>query len=184
MSIGLNIYAERAFLSFVKQSLKHFPNDTEAFEGEQISLSSMCVLACAAALETIVNHLFEKDGRLKHYDEFRMSSKIDTLAELGMAQIAWGNQPWQDITRLIKIRNWLTHNKVSHLGTITMDGLFHTTSYQPIKWNPLDDLTPDAVQKFYDAVRTAGVILSEGLGFHIEYEYLQHEDYKHPVAAG
>jgi len=176
MSIGLNIYAEHAFLSFVKQSLKHFPNDTEAFAGEQISLSSMCVLACAAALETIVNRLFEKDGRLKHYDELRLASKIDTLAEMGMMQVSWGTQPWQDVTRLIKVRNWLAHNKASHLGIITMDGLFHTTSYQPIKWNPLNDLTLDAVQKFYDAVRTAGIILSTGLGFQAQYQFLQNEE--------
>ena len=54
MTFRVNFYAEQAFLSFVKKMIEK----TESGSEDETEVSAVCVLACAAALESGVNYIF------------------------------------------------------------------------------------------------------------------------------
>jgi hypothetical protein len=137
------------------------------------------------ALEAIVNRLLEDQGRMRHWDELRLFSKIDTLVELGGSLIDWGEQPWQEIARLIRLRNWLAHNKdpliglSGHRGVWIVGGIKNRIP----KLDPLKELREESVRSLYVAVREGGYRLAELVGVTDKYEYLRTERYE-PVLVG
>lgn len=92
-------FAERAFLGFAHQRLAQQPDAFGVDDG------AVSVVAVAAALEAALNGMFSFEKRLRHFDELRLQSKIETLADWGKLTVDWGSNPWQSVAELIRVRN-------------------------------------------------------------------------------
>lgn len=175
MTFRVNFYAEQAFLSFVKKCIDNPSSDKD----ETVENGSMCVIACAASIEAFVNSLLKEDGRFRHFDELKLASKIETLADFGEIEISWGTQPWQNISRLIRVRNWLVHYKDSDIGLINSSGewvIDEINKYPKI--DPEADLSISSIEKFYNATRLILIDLAKGLQVDpYLYDFLETEKY-------
>ena len=182
MTYYVDFYAEQAFLAFVKKSISMKPTDDD----EMVQIGAVSVLACAAALEAMVNFLYKEDGRLPHFDELRLTSKIDTIAHLTHNSIDWGTQPWQDVARLITMRNWLAHYKDPNIGLLgsARGGWVDDGINKPPKIDPFQELSSPSIKHFYKATRLG---LKELCSFFsidpMFIEFLDTEDYE-PFAIG
>jgi hypothetical protein len=180
MTFGVYFHAERALLRFVKEAVDPGSPTGTALSPTELANGSVCVFACAAALEAMANTLLLRDGRLRHWDELRIRSKLDTLADFGATPIEWGRQPWQDIAMLIRVRNWLAHFKDPEIGLIgeggswVEDGVNRTPGIDPEAV-----LSKDSIRCYYDAVRSGMALLARGLGQADEFEFLVAERYDH-----
>lgn len=180
MTFNVYIYPEHALLMSVKLALANYPNHREEPFNAYIATGSSCVLSLQGALEAIINRLLETQDKIQHWDELRLASKIDTLTELQGSNINWGNKPWQEIFRLIRLRNWLAHNKDAVIGLTNSDGewLLGGLKNKIPKIDPEKELLKESISIFYDSVREAGLLLSEMVGIKEQYEYLQSEKYE------
>lgn len=159
-------------LKEVKRNLSSF-NEIDRF-----AIGASCILCCQAALESIVNTLLDKQDIIQHWNELRLSSKIDTIADLENEEIDWGVLPWQDITRLIRVRNWLSHNKEINVGFRGAEGewIDDLNNSRP-RVNPRKELSKASVRRIYDSVRGAGLELSEIAGLRDSFDFLDTQDY-------
>lgn len=175
MTFRVYFYAEQTFLSFVKKSLVNQTTDKDTL----IEAGAVCVLACTAALEAMVNSLLRNDKRLSHYDELKLSSKMETIADFGGRKINWGTSPWQIIAQLIRVRNWLAHYKDSDIGLINSEGEWLKDVINKIpKIDPDRELSMKAVKSYYDATRQGLKILAVCLCVENLYEFLDTEQYE------
>jgi hypothetical protein len=176
MTFRVNFYAEQAFLSFVKKYLNNPIFDKD----EIVENGAMCAIACAASIEAMVNSLLREDGKFRHFDELKLASKIETLADFGNVEVDWGIQPWQNIARLIRVRNWLVHYKSSDIGLINSEGEWITDSLNKYpKIDPDTDLSRETIEKFYNSTRQILKELAVGLQFDsFFYEFLDTEQYE------
>lgn len=177
MTFYVEFYAEQAFLSFVKS---HLTKETK-FDLED---GAVCVLSCTAAIEAILNRLFENDGRLKHYDSLRLPEKIETLADFAKVEVLWGNKPWQDIGQLISVRNWLAHYKNSTIGLINSDSqwVVDDINKKP-RLEPGVVLSRKNVTNYYRAVLSGCQMLVTGLDQGLHFGFLSDENYE-PIIVG
>lgn len=176
MTFNVEFHTEHALLHFVKTALADFPRPLpRAPFFPHVGVGAAAVLACHAAIEAIANRLLERDGRLRHYDELRLKSKLDTLAELDGRKLNWGELPWQEITRLIRLRNWLAHNKEIQVGLVAEGG---ERVGKPPRIDPESEFDEGSVRSFYNAVRNAGLQLSRDTPWDEEFKYLQREQYE------
>lgn len=184
MTFGIYFQTEHAMLWHVRYSLPTYPSGAGKPPYAYVAAGAACVLACQAALEAIVNNLLQRQTKLRHWDELKLKSKIDTLADLGGIAVDWGKNPWQEITRLIRIRNWLTHNKESYIGLIGAFGDWVVDDVNKIpRLDPEAELLEASIRRFYDAVRESGMLLGAAMGAEAEYEFLVSEKYE-PVLVG
>jgi hypothetical protein len=174
MTFRVNFFAEQAYLSFVKESLANPIADHE----KAVERGAVCVIALACALEAMLNVLLKEHTDLRHYDDLRFRSKIETLLDFGSLPIEWSRLPLQRIAELIRLRDWLVHFKDSDIGLTNSAGEWIEDSINKLpKRNPDTDLTFANVEKLYQAVRQVGLALAEGVGAKERFEYLQTEDY-------
>lgn len=175
MTFRVNFYAEKAFLSFVKNSLNNPSKD----ENKEIENGAVSILACVSALEAMVNSFLIQDGRFKHFDELKLFSKIETIADFGGIEIEWGICPWQDIAKLIRIRNWLAHFKDSDVGLLGSEGWIEDSLNKKPKFIPEKDLSYINVKRYYNTVRQVLKTLAKGLKIDdYQIEFLDSEEYE------
>ncbi len=172
MTFEVEFHEEHAALWHVRYSLENFPDHTIPFA--YLAQGSACILCCASALEAIVNKIFQYSNPISTWDELRILSKITTLHELKGEKIDWGSQPWQDITKLIKLRNWLAHNKEAYIGLSNSDGQWVGKIPQI---NPEVDLDKRAIEKMYNSVRQGGFILATLWNLESSFDFLKNEKY-------
>ena len=167
--------AEHALLMGVKSTLEQ----PEAWSEAE---AAMCILSCQAALESILNNLLTRDGRLTHWNELRFTSKIDTIADLNGSEIDWGVQPWQDVAQINRMRNFLAHNKESQIGLLGAgDNWIDDDGNSPPKIDYRAETKIESLRAYYDSTREAGLLLAKMAG--ATYEFLETEDYR-PVIKG
>lgn len=174
MTYRVYFYAEQAFLSQTRQLLQNKDPDKEQ------EIACVCILACASAIEAVVNDLLSKQIKFRHFDELRITSKIEYIQLFGGAEPNWGVEPWQSVSRLIKIRNWLAHYKDSDIGLVNsdFDWLTDESNSRP-KLDPYAELTFDRAQKYYDTSRAALFSLSTHAGANQDrFDYLLTEHYE------
>ena len=158
MTVGVTFYAERALLRFVKQSLDAHPSDLP------VEVACVCVLASAAALEASVNSFFVNDGRLEHYDELTLLSKIETLADWSKLAVNWGHRPWQDVKQLLRIRNWLAHFKDPYIGLArSLGGWVDDVANTPPKIDPFVELSRSRIHRYREGTIAAIQALAKAL---------------------
>lgn len=177
MTFYVDFYADQAFLSFVKKHIEK--------EGDfNLEDGAVCIMSCAAALEAIINQFFISYTSLRHYDSLRFFEKIETLGDLSDVKVDKGNEPWQGIDNLIKIRNWLAHYKDTTIGLINSDSewIVDEANKKP-KIEPGMALSKHNIEKCYKSVLVAASILAEKLNTGIEYDYLKTQDYE-PIIVG
>lgn len=182
MTFNVDFYAEQAFLAFVKRSVS-----TESVNRElMLQTGAASVLACAAALEAMVNSLFKQDGRFPHFDELRLTSKIDTIGYLTGKAVNWGTQPRQDIAHLITVRNWLAHYKEPYVGLVAggdyigvRGGWVRDDVHKRPKFDPFQELSSASVKRFYVATRQGLKTLALAFGMESSaVEFLDTENYE------
>lgn len=172
MTFYVEFYADQAFLSFVK---KHIAKDTK-FDLED---GAVCVMACAAAIEAIVNQLFISCSDIKHYDSFRLKEKIETLGDIAKMKIDWGKEPWQGINKLIKVRNWLAHYKETTIGLVNSDSQWVTDEVnKKPKIDPGTVLSRQYVTDFYKSVLLSANSIVQELNTGAEFSFLETEEYE------
>lgn len=174
-------FAEQAFLSQVKLLAHREPIDTE----KQMETGAICVIACVAAIESVVNSLLINYVRFKHFDELRLSSKIEYIVEHRGEEISWGERPWQEVAELIRVRNWLVHYKDSNIGLMNSDGEWIKDDVnKPPKIDPNVHLQLVRVRQYYQftlmALRQLTLLCKDSLE---EYSYLETEQFE-PVLVG
>jgi len=158
MTVAVSFFAERAFLRFIKRSLES--NDAAI----SVEDAAVCIVAAAAALEAAVNSFFVANGRLQHYDELKLVSKIETLAEWSSLTIDWGTLPWQDVTRLLRTRNWLVHFKEPFIGLArTSRGWVDDDNNNPPKTDPYVEFSRARVLRYRDSTVAAIQTLAAAL---------------------
>lgn len=155
------------FLEFVKSTLENSSKTT-------FPPGAVCVLANAAAVEALANRYFTCLGRLPEFDQRKPMSKIEALADLAGKPIDWGRAPWQEVARLIRVRNWLAHYKQADGETELVGVAGHRAS----KFDPEADLSRLAIRDYYDATREGFAGLGKLLGLNEnEFRFLLSEDY-------
>ena len=172
MTFSFYFYPDQLLLSFIKDTLQFQGSDRNANLGK----NAVCIFACAAAVEATANNLLIKEGSITHFDGMGLKSKIEIIARLGGRKINWGEEPWQRINRLIKVRNWLTHYKINQdksLGLMNFEGWLQEPSV-----DPLTEFTKNSVKKYYSSVRKSLKILAEGLLLEKEYKFLDDEQFE------
>ena len=90
----------------------------------------------------------------------KLRSKADVLFELKEKTIDWSKGDFQRINQLINVRNWLSHHKEPYLGLANADGYWvqsEERKHVVPKINILRELKKSSVQKYYQAVRNAGI---------------------------
>jgi hypothetical protein len=140
---------------------------------------AVSIIACAAALEAMLNSMLARSGKLPAFDELRLRSKLETIAHWGGRKIDWGSKPWQDITRLIAIRNRLAHYKEAELGLMNtaMQWVVDDVN-KPPKIDPMEELQYETVRRYYDAVRAGLKALAKWASLEeLEYSFLETEEY-------
>ncbi len=174
MTHRVYFHADRSYLSFAKAYLgKSFENhDAEVDEG------SVCVIALVCALEAIVNSLFRDHTVIRHFDDFRLQSKIETLFDLGSSDFDWGREPLQSVGELIRTRNWLVHFKEPEIGLLGTEGYVSDTINRLPRFDPDTILTRKHIQRQYQSVLDVGVQLAACLKAESEYEFLREEDFR------
>jgi len=129
--------------------------------------------------------MLKNDGRMLHFDELKLTSKIETIASFSGDKIDWGVQPWQEISKLIRLRNWLAHYKDSDIGLINGDGewIVDSVNVRP-KIDPERELAKISVSKYYDATRKCLKILAalQNADTYL-YDFLDTENYQ-PILMG
>jgi hypothetical protein len=156
------------FLEFVKQTLADSPDPPTPS-------AAVCVLANAAAVEAVANRYFICLDRLPEFDQLKPMSKIEALAEIAGQTIDWGRSPWQQVARLIRVRNWLAHYKEAR-GETEMVGI---AGHRLSKFDPIGDLSWKAIREYYEATREGFASLGRSLGLdESEFGFLGTEEYK------
>ena len=178
MTFEVEFHEEHAALWHVRYSLNNFP-ERDKIPFAFLAQGSACILCCASALEAIVNKIFQHSNSMSSWDELRIVSKITTLHELKGQKIDWGKEPWQDITKLIRLRNWLAHNKETYIGLSNSDG--QLIGEKP-KIDPEIDLDKYSVEKIYNSVRKGGLILSQIWNLESDFKFLEDEKYEPLIA--
>jgi len=172
MTFEVEFHEEHAALWHVKYSLETFPEQAIPFA--YLAQGSACILCCASALEAIVNKIFQYSSPISSWDELRILSKITTLHELKGEKIDWGKQPWQNITKLIKLRNWLSHNKEAYIGLSNSEGVWIGKAPQI---NPELDLDKQSIENIYNSVREGSFILAKIWALESDFDFLETEKY-------
>lgn len=176
MTFYVHFFAEQAFLSFVKEGLEDHHSIQDKYS---LDTGAVSVLACTAAMEAILNQLFACDGRLRHYDSLRLAEKIETLGDFANIKVHWGEKPWQDIARLILVRNWLAHFKDTTIGLINSDSKWIGDGTNKIpKFVPHAELSFRNVNEYYEAVLLGMVRLAKGLKLKSDFDYLESRKYE------
>lgn len=174
MTYRVNFFAEQAYLDFVKETLANPIADP----CKEIERGAVCVIALACALEAIVNLLLKEHTDLRHFDDLRFRSKIETLFDFANLPIEWDRLPLQRIAELIRLRDWLVHFKDSDIGLSNSAGewIFDGVKTFP-KYDPEKQLIFKNVKQLYQSVRQIGLLLSKGVNAEEYFEYLKTEDY-------
>ena len=150
MTFRVHFYAEQAFLSQTKSLLE------QANLEEEPEISALCILACASAVEAVANSLLSKTIGFRHFDELKISSKIEQILLFAGTEPNWGIQPWQSISQLIRTRNWLTHYKDFNVGLVNSDFVWLKDDHNKLpKIDPYIELTFVRSRTYYDHSRMA-----------------------------
>lgn len=174
MTFRVEFHAEEAMLWSVKHALQTYPDPEQSRPYAYIAAGAACILSLQAALEAIVNCILDEQGTFLHWDELRLKSKIDTIANLNSASIDWGTMPWQEISYLIQLRNWMAHNKERDIGLVGAEDCW----LEEHKFNPEKELRAERIRRLYKAVRDAGLLLAQYANQANEYEFLMTEEYE------
>jgi acyl carrier protein phosphodiesterase len=136
------------------------------------------VLANAAAVEALANRYFICLDRLAEFDQLKPMSKIEALADIAGETIDWGRSPWQQVARLIRVRNWLAHYKEARGDTELVGMAGHRSS----KFDPAGDLSWKAIRDYYKATREGFASLGRDLRLdESEFGFLETEEYRQPL---
>ena len=113
------------------------------------------------------------------WDELKLASKINVIFESQRTMVDWGAAPFQSISSLIRVRNWLAHHKEPYLGLSNSEGEWVTDSNG--RSRPRIDiekeLERESIQKYYNAVRQAGISIADLYNDDYTKEWLTNEDY-------
>jgi hypothetical protein len=174
MTFRVHFFAEKAYLSFVKETLSNPNKDHE----KNVERGAICIISLACALEAMVNLLLKDYTTLRHFDDLRFRSKIETLHDFGKIPCAWDRMPLQGIAELIRLRDWLVHYKDNNIGLINSEGewLSDDLNKHP-KRNPDVELISSNVKKLYQSVRETVLVLAKVNGAEDDFEYLEIEEY-------
>lgn len=174
MTFRVHFYAEQAFLAQTKAMLADRDKKLEHQK------SALCILACAAAIEAYCNSLLGKVIMFRHFDELRISSKIEHIQLHGGKEPSWGTEPWQTVGQLLRVRNWLAHYKDHSVGLVNGDlQWLADSSNKPPKIDPYKELTFDRAQRYYDLTRQTLILLASDAGVGIEEaDFLRSEEYQ------
>ena len=176
MTFRVYFFAEQAFLAQVKL----LSNAVHTSSVKEIETGAVCVLACAAAVESLTNSLLINNVKFKHFDELRLASKIEYIGEYYQKPIDWGDTVWQQIAALIRLRNWLSHYKDSNVGLIGAEGkwLIDTINKLP-KIDPDIELSSAKIKNYYKATLAALKQLVLLCQAELEeFSYLETEDFQ------
>ena len=172
----VDFYAEDALLRMARS---YVTGDLPASSTEEeVALGSASTLACAAALEAVVNRLAARHSPFSAWDRLGLCQKIDMLCEVVADRADWGATPFQTINRLVLVRNWLAHYKDPYVGLSDgVGGWIKDGAHRPPKVDPELEFSREVVRRGYDAVRQAGAKLAALHGEHAMAERLRSEDY-------
>jgi predicted component of type VI protein secretion system len=170
--------ASQVFLSFVKKAL-----DSEEWDFES---GILCTVSCAAAIEATVNQLLQEDGRIKGWDELKIKSKIDNIANFNKQKIDWGSSQWQTVNKIIQARNYLVHFKGENLGlfgTPQIEDVFNNFTLKKQSDDRKDislkyDFSREKIRQYYDDSRSSlkELVLCTQPRYDI-YDFLSSENY-------
>lgn len=173
MTYRVHFYAEQAFLAQTKVMLERGRSE------EEPEISALCILACASAIEALTNSLLSKEIKFRHFDELRITSKIEQILIFGRSEPDWSTEPWQSVRHLIKMRNWLAHYKEYDIGLVNSDfEWIRDSENKAPNIDPYKELTFKNARKYYDQSREAMRVLVQSSGANeSEFDFLQTEQY-------
>lgn len=174
MTFEVYFRAEQALLWFVRDTLSRFP------EGKWAGLAagSASVLACQAALEAILNRLLEEQGKVSDWDRLSLQSKVNAFAEAEGKSINWGGKPWQEIGHLMRVRNWLAHNKETYIGLSGWRDTWVKDHHGKLPKIDIErELSAPAIRRFYVSILDAAIFLCRLVGDKWTCDRLEREDY-------
>ena len=181
MTFRVHYFADQAFLSMVKRIIDngklHDEETKISFEPEECATALIiCHSACEAFLNIFANNLEITD--FFEYEKKSILDKITILLNNTDNKPDWAKNPLQDIRKLDKVRNWLTHFKSSDIGLINSMNQWVKDDFNKVpKINDFEELKYFRVQKYYNNVRATLILIATSYGLEEEYEYLITENY-------
>lgn len=181
MTFRVEFFADQAFLSMIKRMLKN----AESYNKDQkidfeLEETATAIVICHSACEAFLN-LFTRNIETIDFYKYEKKSIIDKInilyGELGETA-DWTKLPLQDIRRIDKARNWLTHFKDSNIGLTNSWGswVVDEVNKKP-KIDDSEELKYVRVKRYYDNSRMSLYRITELYQLHQNYEYLKTEDY-------
>lgn len=172
MAFNMDFNADEAFLLFVAETLQS-NSDARPRDDAALVRGAVCVLALDAAIEASASILI-KPLNVENWDRLRTKEKVDEIARSQGTTIDWGGAPWQTLTKLRRVRNWLAHFKEPYIGLFGAHGYWQ--GGEP-KFDPNKVLGFPAVQGYFDASVQAVAMLRTIMGLPAEAERLTGGDF-------
>lgn len=181
MTFRVHLFAEQVFLSHVQSLTSTKTDDVH----EEIRISCLSTLACAAALESTVNGLFLHHIKYERFDQLQIREKIEYILSTRKIDADWGKHPWQDVAKLVRLRNWLAHFKNSNIGLVNSDWEWIKDEVNDTpKYDPYRDLTLAASARIYKAtLKALAELVLIAKGDLDGYEYLMDQEFQ-PILVG
>ncbi len=159
MTLRVNLYADQAFLSMVKRTIKRIErfskNSKLDYELEEVASG---IILCQSAFETFLNMLTEQIAIEEELKQKILNANFITKIELWNEYKSFGydksKMPWQDIKRLNSVRNWLVHFKSSNIGLTRHTGKWIDDGFNKIpKFDDSVELKLDRLKSYYSSIR-------------------------------
>ena len=181
MTFRVEFYADQAFFSMIKRILnnaqKYDEQEKIDFEAEE---SATIIIICHSACEAFLN-LFARNIETISFVEYEKTSiidKINVLYKKIETPPNWESLPLQDIRKIDKLRNWLTHFKNSNIGLVNSWGewVVDDINKRP-KIDDGEELKYSSVTRYYDNIRKSLFEITKLYNLQQDYEYLNTEEY-------
>ena len=183
MTFRVNLYADQAFLSMIKRTIKRIERFSEKTRiDHELEEVASGIILCQSAFETFLNLLTEelqleetiKDKILKA----NFLDKIELWHQYKPFDYNKTKLPWQDIKRLNSVRNWLVHFKTSNISLISSSSGWINDGINKIpKFDDAVELKLDRLKSYYSSVITCMYIIAKTNYVEDLYEHLKTEKY-------
>lgn len=168
--------AEQLFLMKAKSVLES--EEDTVYPERSLADRTLAIIACAFALEAILNLLFRQSNRVKHFDGMSVRAKMEVLGAFGNVDIRFDSSPWKELNELIKTRDWLVHFKEPTIGLLGSCGYITNVDTKIPKLAPYKSLSIDNLSIYYESILCACRLLAQGLGLREHFDYLWTQQYE------
>jgi hypothetical protein len=151
MTHHASLSLEHILLDNAVKLLENYNTERSTMDNLDERAAIMIIISCVTAIESFVNRIYLNHTNFSHFDELRLRSAIENLFSIKGKEFNWGDDPFNQFTTLIKLRNHFIHFKDSYLGLYSAEGeLVEDSVNKKPKYNPNEILTFSKCEKYLE----------------------------------